>query len=183
MKSHITVGRIVTIVVAVLIATAVANYDRLWPHAWQTYTAPDGSFSIEFPGKPSVEAAEAPAEGGGSRPMTIVSVEPTKSTDYMCSYVEDDTIEGRSSDEVLESARDGSLRKTQGTLISQERLTLQGFPALNMQAHARGNSLLEGRIILAGKRLYIIMAVTTVEEDREPKTVQRVLDSFKINKS
>src|SRR5215831_1933190 len=126
MKSRITVGWIVGIVVAVLIATAVANYDKLLPHQWHTYVAPDNSFSIELPGKPTVEVAQAPIEGGGTRPMTIVNVEPSEGTDYGCSYVEDETIEGKPPDQVLEAARDGSLRKTQGTLISQAHLMVQG---------------------------------------------------------
>ena len=36
-------------------------------------------------------------------------------------------------------------------------------------------------IYRVGNRLFMIMAVATVEEDREPKTIQRMLDSFKIS--
>jgi len=112
--------------------------------------------------------------------MTLVSVKPTSSTAYMCSYAEDENIGSKSPDEVLETARDGSLSKTQGTVITQKRLTVQGYPALEMQARARGNSLLDARIVVAGKRLYLIMAVATVEQDREVNAIRRMFDSFKV---
>jgi hypothetical protein len=182
MKSPINFRRVALIVFAALVAMAVANYDRLLPNRWQTYAAPDGSFSVDLPGKPTVETTQAPVEGGGNTPMTLVSVKPTSSTAYMCSYVEDENIGRRSADQVLESARDGSLRKTQGTVISQKRTTVLGYPALDMQASARGNSLLDSRMIVADKRLYMIMAVATVQEDRDAKTVQRMVESFKIIK-
>jgi hypothetical protein len=180
MKSRITSRQIALIVFGVLVATAVANYDKLLPLRWQTYTAPDNTFTVELPGKPSVETTQAPVEGGGTKPMTLVSVKPTNSTSYMCSYAEDKNIGDKSSDEVLEAARDGSLGKTQGTVISQKRLTVQGYPALEMQARARGSSLLDARIVVAEKRLYLMVAVTTVERDREPKVIQRMFDSFKV---
>ena len=123
---------------------------------------------------------QAPVEGGGVTPLTLVSVNPTSNTVYMYSYAEDQNIEKKSPDEALESGRDGSLRKIQGTVISQRSMTVQGYPALEMQARARGESLVDSRMIVAGKRLYMIMAVASVQQDREPKTIQRMFESFKI---
>ena len=180
MKSRITIWQVALIVLAVLISMAVANYDKILPHRWETYTASDGSFSIELPGKPTLQNVQAPVEGGGVTPLTLVSVNPTSNTVYMCSYAEDENIEKKSPDEALESGRDGSLRKIQGTVISQRSMTVQGYPALEMQARARGESLVDSRMIVAGKRLYMIMAVASVQQDREPKTIQRMFESFKI---
>jgi len=182
MKTIITFRQVGVIILAVLGSMAVANYDKLLPHKWQTYTATDGSFSVELPGSPTVETTQAPVEGGGTTAMNLVSVKPTNTTVYGCSYVEDENLARKSADEALDSARDGSLRKTQGTVISQKRGIVQGYPALDMQARARGNSLLDSRMIVVGKRLYMILAVATTEQDREAKTIQRVLDSFKIIK-
>jgi hypothetical protein len=182
MKSKITFRQVALIFFGVLVSLAVANYDKLLPHRWQTYIAPDRSFSVELPGKASVETIQAPIDGGGTKPMTLISVNPTTNTAYMCSYVEDENVASRTPDEALQMARDGSLQKTQGTVITQKRTNLQGYPALEFQARTRGNSVVDSRMVLVGKRLYMIMAVATVEGDREPKTVQRVLDSIKITK-
>ncbi|HEX7285606.1 MAG TPA: hypothetical protein VF532_05455 [Candidatus Angelobacter sp.] len=178
MKSN-KVVMVVAIIVAVVVGTAVMNYDKWLPHRWQTYTAPDGTFSIELPGQPAIETTQAPLDDGRTAPMTLVSVQPTGSTAYMCSYVENDNFANKTPDEILEAARDGSLKKTQGTLVSQSRLTVQGYPALDIQAQARENSVTDSRMVLAGKRLYMIVAVAGAQE-REPKTVQRVFNSFKM---
>jgi hypothetical protein len=181
MKSKITAQQICAAVFAALIAMAVANYDKLLPLKWETYTAPDNSFTTEFPGKPTVETAQAPVEGGGTKPVTMISVKPSASTAYMVSYVEDDNVAGKSADDVLANARDGSLSKTQGTVLQQNRLTIQGYPAMDIQASARGNSRFDARLVVVGKRLYMIMVVATVEQDRSPKNIQRMFASFKIN--
>lgn len=180
MKSQITSRQVAFIVLGVLVSMAVANYERLLPRKWQTYTAPDGSFSVELPGRPEVETTHAPLEGGGTKAITFVSVKPNGRAAYVCSYADDENIGRKSPDEALESARDGSLSKTQASVISQKRTTVQGYPALDMQARAGGNSLIDSRMIVAGKRFYMIMAVTPVQQDREDKTIERMVESFKI---
>jgi hypothetical protein len=180
MKSRIPFRQIALICFGVLVASAVANYDKLLPHRWQTYTAPDKSFTVELPGKPSIETIQAPIEGGGTKPMTLVSVKPTNSTVYTCSYADDEYMGNKSPDEVLDTARDGSLSKTQGTVISQKRVTVQGYPALEMQARVRGHSLLDARIVVVGKRLYLIVAVATIEQDRDTSAIQRMFETFKV---
>jgi hypothetical protein len=134
------------------------------------------SFLVSLRWKPP----RPPDEGGESTPITLVSANPAKSTAYLCSYAEGENIRSKSPDEALESARDGRLRKTEGTVISQRRITAEGYPALEMQANARGNSIVDARIVVAGKRLDMIMAVTTARQDREPPTIRRMFESFKI---
>jgi hypothetical protein len=182
MSSTITVRQVVVIVFAVLTATVVASYDKLLPHQWQTYTGPDGIFSIELPEKPTVETNKIPMVDGTTKTINIVSAEPTKHTAYSLTYFEDESLGKRAPDEVLESAVAGSLAKVQGTALSKKAIEVQGHPALEMQARARGNSLLDSRTILVGNRIYMVMAVAMVEQDREPKTVERILNSFKILK-
>jgi hypothetical protein len=82
MKSQITFRQVALIMLAGVVSVAVANYDKLLPHRWQTYTAPDGSFSVELLGKPTVETTPVPVEGGSTTPMTMVTVNPTNSTAY-----------------------------------------------------------------------------------------------------
>jgi len=113
----------------------------------------------------------------------MIIAEPTSTTAYTCSYFDNANIRKEPPNEALESARDGSLAKIQGTLLSQNQTSIQGYPALGWQARARGDSLVDSHMILVGDRLYIITAVATAKKDREPKTLQRVFDSFKLTKN
>jgi hypothetical protein len=181
MKLTITRREIFQIALASLVAVAAMNYQRLLPHRWKAYTAPDHAFLIELPGEPKIDTIQAPWEGGGTVTINAITATPTSHTSYSCDYTERDHLGTESSDKVLESARDGSLRKIQGTVLSQRRITLQGHPGLEMQVSARGDSLVDERLLVVGDRLYMIIAVATIKQDREPKTIQRVFDSFKIN--
>jgi hypothetical protein len=180
MKLKVSGSQIVIIVVAAIGSVLIAHYEELLPRHWQTYMAPDGTFSLDLPGKPTIETNQAPLESGGTITLHSINV-AVGSSAYTCTYVELENASQKSPDQVLESARDGSLRNVQGTLITQNQLTVQGFPGLQFQAHARGNSLMDSRMVLAGNRLYMIMAVAADGQNAQPKTVERMFDSFKVN--
>ncbi|HKB97519.1 MAG TPA: hypothetical protein VKD23_01905 [Terriglobales bacterium] len=179
-RSPFTLGWIALVVLSVIISHFVANYEQFLPYHWRTYTAPDGSFSVQFPDKPSVVPTQVPFGSGGTTTIDFITANPTTHTAYSCFYFDQESIVGKSPNEVLGAARDGSLRKVQGTLLTEKRIEVEGYPALDTQASARGNSLFDSRIIVAGKRIYMITAIATAKEDREAKTVKRVMDSFKI---
>ena len=122
-----------------------------------------------------------PAEGsGGGDNVFLVTANPgTTHTAYSCAYYDHEGIVGNSPDEVLVAARDGALRKTKGTLLGEKRIEVEGYPALDTQESA-GSERYDSRMIVVGKRFYIITAFARTKEDREEKTVQRVLNSFKI---
>jgi len=181
MRLTITRRQILHIAVASVCAVVAMNYERLLPHPWKKYTAPDHAFLIELPGNPRSETIQAPREDSDTVTINAITVTPTRHTSYSCDYTERDHLVEESPDKILESARDGTLRKVQGTVLNQRRITLQGYPGLEMQVSARGDSLIDERLLLVGERLYMIIAVATIKQDREPQTIQRVFDSFRIN--
>jgi hypothetical protein len=78
---------IVIVVFGVLFGIAVlSNLNTFLEPRWRTYTAPDGSFSIELPGSPTVETRQLPAEGGATLAMNSVTVHLRSGTTYMCAY-------------------------------------------------------------------------------------------------
>lgn len=112
--------------------------------------------------------------------LTSIVAELSKHKSFNCAYFDYEGSGGESPDEKLAAARDGSLQKTQGTLITEERIEVSGHPALDIQAHTRGNSILDARYIVAGRRIYMLAAVETIPSDRDEKTIARFIDSFKV---
>src|SRR5258707_28115 len=182
MRFPITRRKFFNIAIGWVVAVVLMNYERLLPHRWETYAGPDHAFLIELPGKPRIETIQAPRGDGGTVTINAITAAPTSHTSYSCDYTARDHDGGESSDRILEAARDGSLRKIQGTVLNQRRITVQGYPGLEMQVSARGDSLVDERLLVVGDRLYMIIAVATIKQDREPKTIRRVFDSFKINR-
>jgi hypothetical protein len=112
--------------------------------------------------------------------VDFVTANPTTHTAYSCFYYDQDNVDKQSPDDVLAAARDGSLRKIRGTLLNEKRIEVQGYHALDTQVSAGGNELYDSRMIVVGKRFYMITAFANPKTDREAKTVQRVMESFRI---
>lgn len=180
-KSPFTLRWIALLVCSLSVGYFVAHYEEFLTHRWQTYTSPDGSFSVELPDRPSIQPTQVPVEGRGTIAVDMITASPTDRTAYIFTYVEHENVDQKPADQVLSAALDGGLRKIQGTSLTRKQITVQGYPGLDAQATARSNSLADFRIVLVDKRLVMIMALATSEQDREPKTIQRVFDSFKIN--
>jgi len=87
-KPQISFLQVGLIVFAVLVAMAVANMTNCCPQMADLHSA-DGSFSVELP----VSQSEPPSPVKAGARDELVSVKPTKSTAYMCSYVEMKTSE------------------------------------------------------------------------------------------
>jgi len=151
----------ITVIVGAVGSVLVAHYDELLPTRWQTYTPQDRSFSLELPGTPREVTTQVALEDGGRIILHMVTTQPNDHMAYSCAYGEREDVNGKTADQVLDSARDGSLRKIQGTLLSQKRVTVRGHPGLEFQATACNNSIVDARILLVSSRIYMMMAVAT----------------------
>ena len=170
---------LVTTVLAVAGSYVVAHYDTILPHQWHTYSEPSGQFSVEFPATPTTEAKRVPASDG-SRTIQIVSASPNKSTSYACTYFEMENTGTEQIDDLLTTARDGSLKNIQGTLVTEKKIVVSGYPGIEFEASARGNSHVVSRIVAAGKHVYMLISVAVDTQTEEPKTISRFLNSFKL---
>jgi hypothetical protein len=170
------------IIVAAVLSQIIAHYDQLLPYRWETFNSPDGTFSVSLPGKPVADnGQEISVADGGTTLIHGVKVSPYANSIYECTYFEDPSLGTQPPDELLDHARDGGLKNVQGTLIAEKHITVDGYPARDIQAHARGNSSYNSRLIIAGNRLYMLMVIDTSGPNRDAKNVQKFFDSFKIN--
>lgn len=168
----------IIVIIGAVASVLVAHYDDFLPYRWQAYTAPDRSFSIELPDKPSEEATQIPTEDGGTAVLHLVNVKPNKHSVFSCVYPNRETPREKAADQILHSVLEGSMRKIQGTVLSQKEITVQGNPGLEIRASARNNSAVDARLIVVGSRLYMIMIVDT-EQSNDAKAVRRVFQSFR----
>lgn len=114
--------RITVIVIAVLISTIAARYDDFLPYRWQTFNAPDGSFSVQFPGKPEVADRQLESATGVAILLHQVTATPSRSISYFCVHYDEPRLATETVEEVLNSSRDSSIRNVQGRLVSEQRL-------------------------------------------------------------
>ncbi len=83
----------------------------------------------------------------------------------------------------LNAARDGMLVRTQTTMISQLLSTQHGNPTMDVLARNVQGGVLNARLICAGNRLYIMMALFNSADAAQDQDVSRFFDSFSSSES
>ena len=167
----------VLIVAMAVGAFFVDRYEQTRPYQWQRYESPDGKFTVDFPATPVARDEPIPSGTGGTYTSHSLNTRASEHAAYGCSWWEDPSVGNRSSEDVLDRARDNGIRGVGGTLISEKKINVHGYPAREIQASARGNATFENRIVLVGTRIYSLIAVDTAGK-RDSKNVERFFDSF-----
>ena len=167
-KAQVTVA----VVAAVLAYVLVSTYPKWMPFRWQEFSSPEGRFAVLMPGVP-----EATTEVYRDRniEMHMFTLDRGSSA-FMASYFELGPT-STPPDVILDGARAGSIRKVEGALLSEEKLTLDGHPGREFKSTARGNQFVDTRMYLVDQRLYL---PTAVHPDRESSDVPKFFSSFKI---
>lgn len=164
---------------AALISLVIKNYENLVPYRWVNFTTPDGQVSLKFPGKPVAEDQQRTDAHGTPITVHIVAFQsPGGYYGFTSSDVSG--VPAESATEALNKARDGAIRNVQGTLIAETGRTIAGYPARDIEAHARKNMFLDARLIVAGTRLYVLMVASEIESNRDKKNIAKFFDSFKV---
>jgi hypothetical protein len=146
---------------------------------WRVVYSADGKSKISFPGNPILEETPTKSITGGSFTLHSLKIKPVESAAYGCSWWEDPSLNSLSVEERLNKARDNGVGGVGGRLISETRISVQGYPARDIRAIARGNAAFDSRVILVGSRLYTLMVID-VSGNHDTKNVERFFNSFTL---
>jgi hypothetical protein len=153
-------------------------------YAWQEYKAPDDSFSILMPARPveSVDSSQSPT---GHIQMHMAMADLGSQGAYMVGYADyPDNSRNVSSDTLLDLAANGAVTHSGATLVSKKRITLDGYPGVEMELLPPEGQMLEGgrgfcRIYWVAPRIYMTFAGGP--ESREgSQPITKFLDSFRL---
>jgi hypothetical protein len=157
---------------------------------WINFSSEKGNFSVSFPTQPEIEEsnnAMQPTDLATGRLLDkkvrftanmFTSKEPDSF--YLVGWVDYEAgfnfdVEGE-----LDANRDNFLKGVQATLISQKIMKFDGYPALEFSAERSPNMFIKGKVIIIGKRPFILIGVTTNQD--ETAGIEKFFSSFKINK-
>jgi hypothetical protein len=150
---------------------------------WQQVDrAPDG-FKVEMP--TDIRQIQIPAYNGsgGTEQVDMISSYPDSDTSFSVAWADHPPVErvnGAVPERILDMARDGALARTQTTLISESRTSRQGYPARDFAGRNEGGGVFNARLILAGSRLYMLIAAFPSSGARRNQDVARFFDSFSV---
>ena len=150
---------------------------------WQKLDRTPDGFKVEMP--TDVKEIQIPAynERGGSDQVEMIYSYPDAETSYSLAWADNPPVAratGMSADRTLDAARDDALLRTQTTLIAESRSNRQGFPARDFAGRNSGGGIFNARLILAGSRLYMLIASYPSAGARREQDVARFFNSFTI---
>jgi hypothetical protein len=152
------------------------------PAEWRTFTSKNGHFAILMPGTPKsdVDSVETLI---GTVDLHSFTVE-TSDFAYFVAYGDFPPafVQNADTDAMLDGARDGALEDVRGTLVSERRISVQGFPGreLWIEATVSGQKgLAQARMILVGNRFYQVLVAGPKERFAESQA-ERFLNTFQV---
>jgi hypothetical protein len=151
--------------------------------AWQTVDRSADGFTVQMPS--AVSETQIPAYGDHGVveqvPMIEAAVDPE--TTYAVAWADNPPVERAASEDqekTLDMARDGALGRTETSLVSESRREIDGHVSREFVARNAGGGILNGRLILAGTHLYMLMATFPSTEEWREEDVNRFFESFKL---
>lgn len=150
---------------------------------WTTVTRPKDGFQLEMPADSKEIQIPAFNESGGTEQVQMLYSYPNATTSFSIAWADEPPVErvsGNSADKTLDTARDDALARTQATLIGETKTNKLGYPAREFSGRNDGGGVFNARLILAGHRLYMLIASFPAASARRNEDVNHFFDSFHI---
>ncbi len=157
--------------------------------AWQTVDRSADGFQVQMPSA-AVSETQIPAyntDGGAEQVPMIEAVvaDPDGGLDttYAAAWADNPPVEraaGDDAEKTLDMARDGALGRTETSLVSESTHDRDGYRIRDFMARNAGGGILDGRLILAGTQLYMLLATHPSLSARRDADVNRFYDSFTL---
>jgi hypothetical protein len=150
---------------------------------WTSLDRSSDGFRIDMPAGAREVQVPTYNEMGGEEGVEMVFTYPDSSTSFSVAWADNPPVERASEgnpQQTLASARDGALARTQTVLVSQSSTIRQGNPSLDFQGRNEGGGIFNARLILSGRRLYLLMAAFPAASARRDADVSHFFDSFQI---
>ncbi len=151
--------------------------------SWQSVDRTPDGFKVEMP--TDIKQIQVPAynEQGGSEQVDMIYAYPDSETCFSVAWAENPPVERVNSevpDRTLDMARDDAMARTQTTLVTESEVSQQGFPARDFSARNLGGGVMNSRLILARRRLYMLTATFPSVGARRDEDVARFFSSFSV---
>ncbi|MCS6814800.1 MAG: hypothetical protein NZ772_14695 [Cyanobacteria bacterium] len=127
---------------------------------WRPFRDPNGKFTVLMPGDPKQQRQQQQTRLGNLDIYTFAVEQPGLSA-HLVTYTDfpAESIQNVDPNKLLDSGRDEVLRRVQGSLLSESRISLNGAPGRELKIKAPGDLIIHSRIYMVNQRLYQLIVV------------------------
>lgn len=141
---------------------------------WKKVPYAEGTFSILMPAKPV--AVTLPLQNGNIKATVHGLAAMSQSIGVACGYSDFSSGAPPDPEKVFDGTVQGSLRGAHGTLLTEEKVTKEGYPGRRFRSTGIGNVFVDEEMYLVGRRFYLITITTAT---RIPNAdIEKVFESF-----
>lgn len=151
------------------------------PYAWQIIDRIADGFKVELPGTPIESRVPSYTSLGSVEPVEMIAASPDPETTFAVTWADNPPVERAGTvdaERTLDLARDGALAHTQTILISEAKGSRQGYPLRDFISRNPSGGTMNARLILAGTRLYMLIAAFPASSPPHGDDVHRFFNSF-----
>jgi hypothetical protein len=152
------------------------------PDEWKTFRSEAAGFSVRVPGTPLEQTEMAkPVDKSAATHSFVLAY---KDTAYILSYTDLAVVKAAPgyAASILDAARDGGIKNVKGKLVTEQHITVNGYPGRDIVAAVPlddKKGIAHFRIVLAKSRLYMALYVGPFD-NAGGTPVDRFLKSFQI---
>ena len=153
-----------------------------WQSGWKGLVSKKGEFTILMHGSPHKEVFTTFTPDGQIDKYKFVLVK--ESVTYTVRFVDypEIVVEKSTKDSLLDEAQKRAVSNLQGKLMAGKSISLNGYPGREVEIEfAGGETIYQCRMYLVGARFYQV-SVEMPKEKASQKSVEKFLNSFKLNK-
>ncbi|NET01192.1 MAG: hypothetical protein F6K62_05250 [Sphaerospermopsis sp. SIO1G2] len=169
------------------IKPVLANQPTQVQSIWSVFSSPQGGFRILMPGQPQVTKQKVKTKTGQVE-VNLYSVErKEEGSKYTVAYIDYPTeyidllIKRNLVEQAIDTGKNTALSQAKGTIISEEKITLNGYQGKEVNYTKPGNLVIKQRIFLVGKRLYQFSAEVSKDKQKYlTKSISGFCDSFTL---
>ncbi|TAF11228.1 MAG: hypothetical protein EAZ77_01335 [Nostocales cyanobacterium] len=154
---------------------------------WKKFSDPEGRFSILMPGTPTVTKHKVNTKDGLVEVNMFTVERQQDEVKYTVAYIDypENYIQMLKDKNLVEQAIDTgkttALEHEKGTLISEEKINLSGYPGKEVNYTKPGDKIIKHRIFLVEKRLYQVSAEASKKKQKYlTKSISGFCDSFTL---
>lgn len=145
---------------------------------WSTYRPAGAGYSIDLPGKPTLESETTDSTGGPVKSHSA-SVE-TEHAGYVSMYTVYPSGTAMEANEALDAARDGMLEDGKSTLRDEKRLTVSNVPARRVTLYDTEAKLVIVNLMVFDRNTLYQSIYAAPPSQQETDASRRFFASFKL---
>ena len=166
--------------------TSKSSSDNSTTNGWQTYTAKDGSYTLQFPGQPNEQSRSVNSPLGK---ITFVQVAYEDKTNRRAFFATNTKYPVKPSqfnvEKGLDTSVDGAIKSSNSKLTSVKKIEYKGLPGREFTMAGEKGIVGKARIIMdpQGPMMFQTLVVAEKSEKLAEPATQAFLDSFVPNSS